>query len=296
MTFPERFNATPPARPYAGRRIALATRHGKAQALDPMVRHQLGATLVVASSVDTDALGTFTGEIERTGTMSEVAIAKARLGMAAANLPIGIASEGSFGPHPRLPFAMAGLELIVFVDDERQITLLESIVDDEPCFHHWLARPGEDQTGHLARVDFPRHALIVRPQTPTEPAAGLAKGLRALPDLVAAIETAARLSADGAALVQTDMRAHMNPTRMATIARLATRLGERLNTPCPDCATPGFGLVGSETGLPCSDCGTPTVLARGSIRGCAACDHREFHPRTDGLTEADPRYCPACDP
>ena len=86
--------------PYAGRRIALATMHAKERAIAPPILKELGAELVVPEQIDTDALGTFSGEIERQGTMGEVAVRKARLGMAATDLKIGVASEGTYGPHP----------------------------------------------------------------------------------------------------------------------------------------------------------------------------------------------------
>ncbi len=50
--------------------------------------------------------------------MLETAVAKARLGMRQLGLPHGIASEGSFGPHPLVPFLAASTELIVLVDDD----------------------------------------------------------------------------------------------------------------------------------------------------------------------------------
>ena len=69
-----------PRGPYRGRRIALATLHGKAAAVGPAVRRHLGAGLVVPPGLDTDAFGTFAGDVPRTGTMGTTALAKARAG------------------------------------------------------------------------------------------------------------------------------------------------------------------------------------------------------------------------
>ena len=124
----------------------------------------------------------------------------------------------------------------------------------------------------------------------------VAKGVREPGALTEAIAEAAGLSEDGKALVGTDMRAHMNPTRMATLGRLAEQLAERLSCACPDCDAPGFGLVDTQTGLPCEWCGGPSVLVRSRIFGCASCDYRESRPRPDGLEHADPGKCPACNP
>ncbi|MBU3646369.1 MAG: hypothetical protein FGM49_06150, partial [Candidatus Nanopelagicaceae bacterium] len=75
--------------PYRGTTAAIATKHLKEQIIAPIFV-ELGVSLEVAA-VDTDLLGTFTGEIEREGTPKEVAIRKARLGMAATGLAYGLA-------------------------------------------------------------------------------------------------------------------------------------------------------------------------------------------------------------
>jgi hypothetical protein len=281
--------------PYAGRRIVLATRHAKEQAVTPAVRDILGAELLVPDDLDTDALGTFSGEIERQGTMGEVAVRKARLGMAATGLGVGLASEGSFGPHPQIPMLAVGMELMVLVDDERGLTVTESLIDEKPCFGHFTAAPADDIARFLRGFDFPAQGLIVGPNRSAHKMP-VAKGIRERGALEAAIVSAARASDDGKALVETDMRAHMNPTRMAALGRLAEQLAARLNSLCPGCAAPGFGLVDTETGLPCEWCRGPSVMVRHQIFGCAGCDYRETRSRPDGLRYADPGRCQLCNP
>lgn len=282
--------------PYAGRTIALATMHEKDRAIAPAIKRELHARLLVPGDIDTDTLGTFCGEIARVGAMGEVAISKARLGMAKAGLSIGLASEGSYGPHPQIPFVAAGMELIVLVDDERHLIVFESLVDEAPCFHQMTAAPGEDLSAFLEHTMFPAHAVIVEPNASTGARRATAKGVRDHTLLCAAIVSAAAVSADGLALVQTDMRAHMNPTRMATLAKLATKLSCRLATACPACSAPGYGFIKMESGLPCAWCAQPTALAKAEAFGCVRCDEREVRPRSDGLSSADPGQCPSCNP
>ena len=86
--------------PYAGITAVLATMHGKERVIAPAFEDVLGMRIVVPPGIDTDALGTFTGEVPRDGTMLEVAIRKARIGMKIAGHSIGIASEGTFARHP----------------------------------------------------------------------------------------------------------------------------------------------------------------------------------------------------
>jgi hypothetical protein len=145
-------------------------------------------------------------------------------------------------------------------------------------------------------MGFPDHAVIVAPNEPRLASAPIAKGIEDHAVLFTAIAAAAAASRDGLALVQSDMRANRNPTRMTTLGRLAEKLADRLNCACPVCAAPGFGVVGTEPGLPCAWCGSPTHMQRSQILGCAGCEFREQRSRPDGLAEADPGHCANCNP
>jgi len=281
---------------YAGHSAVLATMHGKEAAIAPVLFDRLGLVVSTAPDLETDVLGTFTGEIARAGTIREAAIAKARLGMTATGLPIGIASEGSYGPHPHVPFIPGGIELMVLVDDIRGIVVAEHLIDDAPMFDHAFGMGIDELTDFLERIGFPDQALIVKPAEASVDVAPIHKGLRGKDELASAITECAASSRDGQALIQTDMRAHMNPTRMATLQRLAVSLAERVAASCPACRMPGFGQVNVETGLPCEDCGAPSIMVRHPVFGCVACDHREKQPRADGRTHSDPRYCLQCNP
>lgn len=108
-------------------------------------------------------------------------------------------------------------------------------------------------------MGFPAHALIVRPHV-GDPGVAIAKGVRDPAQVHHYVELAASASSDGRARIETDMRAHMNPTRMAELALVAERLARRLATLCPLCSAPGWGRVDVITGLPCEDCGSFTDL------------------------------------
>lgn len=276
--------------PYPDPRVALATLHGKDRALAPVLR-PLGLD-VQAVAVDTDALGTFSGDVPRRGTPQETVIAKARLGMALAGLPLGLATEGSFGPDPMLGFVPAHHELLAFVDDVHGQVLLIDHVSHDTNWQSKAVRSSDDLLPMLPSSHFPGHALLVRPNILT-PGLPTRKGIRSMEELSAAIEELAPLSRDGLARVDTDMRAHMNPKRMDKIALLARRLAERLGTPCPACAVPGFGAQAPLYGLPCAECGTPTGHVLAERDGCGACGHETRRARTG---YADPGACPLCNP
>ena len=285
--------------PYAGAAVALATKHQKQDAIAPALGAVPGLRVVVAQGLDTDALGTFTGEIPRPGPPSQTALTKARLGMRALGVARGVASEGSFGPHPELGFVAVGVELLAFIDDELGIELVERRICEQTNFAHLETGALDVRTeSFLERVGFPAHALIVRANRPPgDDAPGpLYKGVSDLAVLRRAIAQCAAASSDGQARLETDMRAHKNPTRMGEIALLAAALGRRLAQTCVACGAPGFGLVGVERGLRCCLCARPTELVACELDGCARCGHSERRPQSDGLGCADPACCEHCNP
>lgn len=280
---------------YRGRRVALTTKHEKERAIARPFRAGLGVEVLVPAGIDTDLLGTFTGEVERVGAPDEVALRKARLGMARLGLPFGLASEGSFGPHPHIPFVPAGHELLIFVDDERGLRVVEQALTTETNYAQTETATDDDLASFLSRVGFPAHGLIVR-TTARDVPGEIYKGLTTPAAVREAIARCRARSRDGRARVETDMWAQMNPTRRRVIRRLAVRLARRLRRRCPACQAPGWGVVEVLVGLPCRWCAGPTDCVKGDILGCARCAERRERPRADGLREADPGQCAYCNP
>lgn len=181
------------------------------------------------------------------------------------------------------------------VDDERGIVVHESAIAESMSFDHLVVSPGDALAPFLGRIGFPAHGLVVRPNA-GEPTVALAKGIVELDSLACAITEAAAVSPDGRARLETDMRAHLNPTRMKSLATLADRLARRLATSCPGCGAPGFGRTGTRGGLLCETCGAPTEMIAAELFGCSACDYVEERPRFDGLQRAPTQHCPECNP
>ena len=93
----------------AGKRAVLATLHGKEQVIRPLLEGGLGLQVHIPERFDTDRFGTFSREIERTG--NQIYAARAKIDGAFKHDPqaqVAIASEGSFGPHPHIFFALSG--------------------------------------------------------------------------------------------------------------------------------------------------------------------------------------------
>lgn len=267
-------------------RVALGTMHGKEAVIAPPLA-ALGVTVVLAE-VETDRFGTFSGEVARTGSMIEAARAKAQAAIAATGLPVGLASEGAYGPHPHFSFLPFGRELLVWLDIRTGQEVVEMTTDMQPSYDQETVVDLAAAEAFLTRIGFPETAVIVQPAITAPP---LAKGVTDRASFIAALDHAFRLG--GSAHLQTDMRAHMNPRRMSVIAGLAQRLALRLAVPCPSCAAPGFGRLRSLPGLPCRDCGAATGLVAAEVLGCTACGAEQSVPR-EGL--ADPAHCPSCNP
>ena len=98
---------------YKGSCIILTTKHAKSIAIAPPFLKTLGAS-IIEYVVDTDKLGTFSGEIEREGNALECARKKCEwsLNKLGNKVEFAIASKGSFGPHPFIPFLPCDHEIL----------------------------------------------------------------------------------------------------------------------------------------------------------------------------------------
>lgn len=277
-----------------GTSAALATRHGKEQVIAPGL--EVVGLCVVVAAIDTDAFGTFSGEVPRRASPLEVARRKARAGMTALGLSVGLASEGSFGPHPALPLLTADRELVVLVDDRLGVTLWEEVLSTDTVAASLVLSATADRRDELdafcARVGFPDQALICRPAgAPNR--AGLTKAIRTGEELRVGIARAAQHATDNQVLIEVDLRAHLSPSRRIVIAEAARRLGARLAQRCPSCRAPGFGIEHLEQGLACSRCRRPSEEAAFRVERCPLC---RFEQRIALAGFADPARCAWCNP
>ena len=277
--------------PYSARRAVLSTRHDKLPLVAPPLALRVGL-IVDTAAVDTDQFGTFTGDIVRAGSPRDTAVAKARLGMHVAGCTIGIASEGSIGPHPSAPFINAAVELVVLVDDELGIVIGETEIGFDILTVSADVAVDDEIDDLLERGRFPAHAMTIRPADGS--VHPIYKGIRTRHGLGQAIRECATASSNAQARVETDLRAHQCPTRRPIIARAAERLAMRLASCCPECNTPGWGTVRLEFGLPCGHCGREVSIARADVFGCATC--RATRTVHRGQAVADPSRCDWCNP
>ena len=278
--------------PYRHERIGLATIHGKDLAVAPPFRRLLGAEIVTAPDVDTDALGTFSGEIARPAPIVETCALKAELAFQTMDVDCAIASEGSYGPIDRLPFRPAGVEIMAFVDRRRGLRIIETMATHRTNWRLFSFRAGDALVRAAAiSMGFPDYGVfVIANKDRSRPI----KGLASLDEVVAAVDREASRSDDGTAILIADMRAHRNPTRMKVLRALSWKLAKRLQRLCPKCQAPGFGHIESRRGLPCEACGDATHWIDFEVDGCSACGHATARPRKDGRRTAPRLSCGGC--
>jgi hypothetical protein len=278
--------------PYANQRIGLATIHAKELAIAPPFRRLLGAEVVVAHGLDTDSLGTFSGEVPRPDALIETCIMKAELVFRALDVDCAMASEGSYGPIDRAPLVASGVEIMAFIDRKRGLRIVETLGTHRTNWRLTRFKAGDANVPMVVKaMGFPRYGVFVISNTdPDRPV----KDLVNMDEVLAAVNREASRSEDGLAIVISDMRANRNPMRMQVLRALSWKLAHRLRRLCPRCQAPGFGPVGSQRGLPCERCGEPTHWIDFEIDGCSACGHAEVRPRADGRQAAPRLSCPSC--
>jgi len=282
-----------PKSSYYGSCFIITTKHAKSEAIIQPFWDILGAS-VIEYTVDTDMLGTFSGEVERQGTALECAKRKCEwsLETLGSKAEYFIASEGSFGPHPLIPFMPCDHEILYFIDKKRGFHLHLSLLSKKTNYQMQEIDSLEELQLFASQAKFPSHALILRPMHIDNPV--IFKGLDKEESLEYAFKECRKLS--NKLWVGTDMRAHMNPLRMNVINELARNLATRLKAQCPSCAIPGWGQIRIEKGLECGCCGLKTQMVKHEIFGCTKCEYKEIKERSDGIKHAGPGQCQYCNP
>lgn len=277
---------------YFGQTVFFATKHGKEEILSPLFREM--AMVCERVDVDTDQFGTFSGEVERTGSIRETL--RKKIHAAAKSRPqdrLFLASEGSFGPHPVLGFIQSDLESLLFWDRQTELEIYAEYLCPSPVHAEAVLGPLDDYRSFLEKVPLPDHSVIVRPEGLFEP---IAKGLMTRPEIEQAMLNCFCSSTNGKVVIATDLRAHKNQTRRRAIEKAGRALIEKLSSFCPACGIPGYSVSSGVPGLKCESCGEPSEVAGSVIWECAKCGKFEERPRPDGKTSLPVEECPICNP
>jgi len=280
---------------FKNRTAVLLTKHRKEDVIFPVLK-ETGMNLEVETSFDTDLLGTFTNEIARQGSQLEAARAKAHKAIEITGNPIGIASEGSFGPHPTIYFVPANIELVLLVDAENKIEIAGWEISTDTNFSGVEVANYEEALAFANKIGFPQHGLVVKYPVSKDENKIAAKGINSRKTLKLAIIEAIKFSYDGKAHLETDMRAIYNPMRMKVIEKAATNLLNKMKGLCPQCNWPGFEISEWIKGLPCENCFLPTRGISKHIYQCKKCDFKKEVEYPYGEKYSEPQYCDFCNP
>lgn len=283
---------------FTGRTAILATMHRKEEAIAPLLTAAFTLEIVVPDGFDSDQFGTFTRDVKRPADQLATARLKAMHALESLGVTLGtelaIASEGSFGPHPLMPYVPLNRELVLLVDRRHGLEIAGHAATPDTNYSHKQVDSADAALEFAHTVGFPSHGLVVMPAAegcdPTEIHKGITQEEQ-LREIVKAI-----VQRHGRAHLETDMRAMMNPTRMKAIALATQDLIRKLQQTCPQCQAPGFDMGDRQPGLPCGLCHTPTALTLTATYRCAQCGFTQTVRYPDGQEFADPAQCAYCNP
>ncbi len=277
---------------FEGRRLIIATKHKKESIIAPLLEKHLGVQCFVSTDFDTDKLGTFTGEIERKNDALTTVRQKCLLAMEEYQCDLGIASEGSFGPHPSIFMAHADDEILIFIDKKNNLEIIVRELSLDTNFNATTVNCFQNLVDLVKTVGFPEHGIILK--NTKEEVPNVVKGIQSWELLE---ESFHMLSAGNSQVVaETDMRAMYNPTRMKVIEKAAHKLIEKIKSLCPQCHVPGFGVVNIKSGLPCEWCGSPTNSTKSHIYKCQKCNFEQENMFPNNKKTEDPMFCDRCNP
>ena len=280
---------------YNNRVAILATMHNKEKVISPLLKEHLGLNLIVSQGLNTDVFGTFTREIKRPDTQIITARLKAKKALEMDDEKIAIASEGSFAPHPLIPYIYANREIIIFLDQENDLEIIGELFSIETNFNHQTISSLEESEEFAQKVGFPEHGLVISFDNISTGKTEFIKGITSKENLINSVEIAIK-NTNGKFHIETDMRAMYNPTRMKNIAFATQDLINKINSLCPQCNTPGFMINQKIPGLPCELCHQPTSLIKAVIFQCQKCGFTQQQLFPNNQEFADPSLCEYCNP
>lgn len=276
---------------FSGRKVAIATMHKKERVIAPIISMELGLDPFVPE-IDTDALGTFSGEIERTDSPIEAARKKCHLAMELTGCDLAISSEGSFGAHPHIFFARANDELVVLIDRKNNLEIMGRELSTDTNHDGTEAYSIQDTLDFALKIGFPEHGIILK-DTQEEPKQ-IFKNIDSKEELTAFLEN--WFLEHQSIWIETDLRAMKNPTRMKVIEKATLNLTEKVKTTCPMCDCPGFSVIEAIPGLKCSLCLSPTQSTYAHKYKCQKCNYESIKEYPNNKKEEDPMYCDRCNP
>ncbi len=277
---------------FEGRKLIIATQHQKEKVIAPPLEKQFKLKCNVPIMFDTDKWGTFTGEIERKEDAYQTVRQKCLAAMDHEGFDLGVASEGSFGPHPSFGFINADDELVILIDKKNNLEIVAREISITTNYNSREIKTIAELFEFAEQAKFPSHHLILKNSKTSslEQTKGISNKeqlIRVFHQLKSSSETV---------IVETDMRAMCNPTRMSVIEKATLKLVNKLLSACPQCLIPGFDIVDAKSGLPCENCSFPTQSTLLHIYQCQHCQFILEKKFPYNKTKESAMYCDMCNP
>ena len=277
---------------FEGRKLLIATQHGKEKVIAPIFKKYFNIQSIVNNAFDTDSLGTFSGEIERKLDVIATLRQKCLLAAEHHKIDLILASEGSFGSHPTLYFCAADDEFVMLSDLKNNLEIIARELSTATNFGGENITTENQLLTFAENSFFPTHALILK-SSEKKPKI-IYKGIQNETDLLEKFHYLKVTYPE--VFVETDMRAHLNPSRMTIIEKATHKLVAKMQTCCPNCKTPGFDISEVIEGLPCEQCKCPTKSTLAWVYQCKKCAFKTEEKFPHKKQFEDPMYCDFCNP
>ncbi|MCL5113298.1 MAG: hypothetical protein M1554_02340 [Patescibacteria group bacterium] len=276
---------------FKNRTAVIANKHGKERVIAPILEKALGLKIIVPEEIDTDQFGTFTLDIPRKGSQLEVARNKALEGIRLTGLDIGIASEGTFSPYG---LTNADTEIVLLYDLKNNWEFVGGSKSLLTNIAETYVNTVNEALLFAKQVGFPKHGLVVRKNK--NDTKYMKKGITNKAELKETVGKILQLPFNNKAFLETDMRAHLNPTRMDVIQAATLDLVQTIKRRCMECGTPGMQYIRSNPGLVCSSCGLKTDNTLSITYECQSCQATKDELYPYGIKVCDPANCQWCNP
>lgn len=267
--------------------------HRKEHIIAPLFESELGIRVTVPDNFNSDAFGTFSGETARTGNQLDAARSKARAAMKRTNTDLALASEGSFGAHPTIPFLASNLEIVVLIDAKHDLEIIGQYRTSQVTVRSSVVQTADGAVATARTWNFPTQGIIMR--TATVLGKKIYKDFNSESEIYETSQSLLSHWLVSTVTLETDMRAHRCPDRTHSIRQATIDLIHNCKSTCPNCSAPGFTVTDTTSDLPCSACHRATDRTRDLIHTCQKCAHTEIRPATHD-TYADPGECAWCNP
>lgn len=271
--------------------IYFATEHKKEQVIAPSFFDAFNCR-VKSLYINSDILGTFSGDVER--KLSPIQAAKEKIKMGLIQKPDAeylIASEGSFYPDSQVPWMPVNEELLLFYDAKQEIEIVAKAVTREVKYVSKKIDSSNLSLELFNEFDFPNHGVVIV----SKDKVNKKNVIKDVNDYLELDQLIKRLK-EGRGMIQvmTDLRSHKNPTRQKNIYQAGLNLIDEIKLVCPNCQRYGQKIREHIEGLLCAQCGIPSKYIKSIERECSSCTKTWMQDL--GKAPIDPMYCDWCNP